>query len=94
MTSSVTRQGTEIVVSGGGSRTRLGSRPKTVAIRLISQVTAIPPRSRLRLTIAATSTAQSPGNLLYLTTNVPRTARLTVGKATVTLPVLSRPVSL
>jgi predicted acyl esterase len=91
--SALTPQGREIVVSGGGARTRLARRPRTVAIRLISQVTAIPPRSRLRLTIAATSTAQSSGNLLYLTSNVPSSARLTVGAATVTLPVLTRPVS-
>ncbi len=91
--SAITPQGRELVISAGGARTRLTRRPKTVAIRLISQVTAIPARSRLRLTIAATSTAQSPGNLLYLTSNVPRSARLTVGRAVVTLPVLARPVS-
>jgi hypothetical protein len=55
-------------------------------------VTAIPARSRLRLTIAATSTAQSPGNLLYLT-GAPNSARLTVGAARLTLPVLAKPVS-
>ena len=91
--SALTPQGREIVVSGGGTRARLSRRPKTVGIRLISQVTAIPPRSRLRLTLAATSTAQSPGNLLYLTSIVPPSARLNVGPATVTLPVLSRTVS-
>jgi predicted acyl esterase len=91
--SALTPQGREIVVSAGGARTRLARRQRTVAIRLLNQVTAIPPRSRLRLTIAATSTAQSPGNLLYLTSIVPRSARLTVGRATVTLPVLVRPVS-
>lgn len=92
--SALTAQGRrEIVVSAGGARTRLARRPRTVAIRLLNQVTAIPPRSRLRLTLAATSTAQSPGNLLYLTSLVPSSARLTVGRATVTLPVLVRPVS-
>jgi predicted acyl esterase len=91
--SALTPQGREIVVSAGGTRTRLTRRPKAIAIRLISQVTAIPARSRLRLTLAATSTAQSPGNLLYLTSNVPRSARLSVGPATVTLPVLTRTVS-
>jgi hypothetical protein len=59
---------------------------------MISQATSIPPGSRLRLTIAGTSTAQSPGNLLYLS-GVPRSARLTVGSATLDLPVLTRPVS-
>jgi hypothetical protein len=56
-------------------------------------VTAIPAGSRLRLTVAATSTAQAPGNLLYLTAGVPAAARLTVLRATATLPVLAQPVS-
>jgi predicted acyl esterase len=90
--SAVTPQRKEIVVSSGGARVRLTRKPKTVSVRLISQVTAIPARSRLRLTIAATSTAQSPGNLLYLT-GVPDSARLTVGGARLTLPVLAKPVS-
>lgn len=90
--SAVTPQGQEIVVSSGGARVRLRSKPKQVTIRLISQVTAVPPRSRLRLTIAATSTAQSPGNLLYLS-GVPRSARLVVGGARLTLPVLKTPIS-
>ena len=91
--SALTPQGREIVVSAGGARVRLARRPKTIAIRMQSQVTAIPARSRLRLTIGATSTVQSSANLLYLTTNVASSARLTVGRATVTLPVLTRPVS-
>jgi pimeloyl-ACP methyl ester carboxylesterase len=90
--SAPTPQRKEIVISSGGARVRLTRRPKTVTIRLISQVTAIPARSRLRLTIAATSTAQSPGNLLYLT-GAPNSARLTVGAARLTLPVLAKPVS-
>ena len=90
--SALTPQGREIVVSSGGARVRLGSKPKEVSIRLISQVTNVPPRSRLRLTVAATSTAQSPGNLLYLS-GVPRSARLVVGRARLTLPILAKPVS-
>jgi predicted acyl esterase len=90
--SAVTPQGREIVVSSGGARVKLGSRPKQVTIRLISQLTNVPPRSRLRLTIAGTSTAQSPGNLLYLS-GVPRSARLVVGTARITLPVLAKPIS-
>jgi predicted acyl esterase len=90
--SALTPQGKEIVISAGGARVRLTRKPKNVAVRLISQVTAVPARSRLRLTIAATSTAQSPGNLLYLT-GVPDSARLTVSRARLTLPVLARPVS-
>jgi predicted acyl esterase len=90
--SALAPDGREIVVSSGGARVRLRSKRKEVAIRLISQVTNVPPRSRLRLTVAGTSTAQSPGNLLYLS-GVPRAARLVVGRARLTLPVLSRPIS-
>jgi hypothetical protein len=90
--SAVTRAGKEIVVSAGGARTRLGSKTKQVGIRLISQVTNVPPGSRLRLTVAATSTAQSSGNLLYLS-GVPSSARLVVGPATLRLPVLRKPIS-
>jgi pimeloyl-ACP methyl ester carboxylesterase len=89
--SAVTPQRREIVVSSGGARVGLSSRPKQVAIRLISQLTNVPPRSRLRVTVAATSTAQSPGNLLYLS-GVPRSARLVVGPARLTLPVLTKPI--
>src|SRR6266545_2764158 len=90
--SAVTPRGGEIVVSAGGARTRLGRRPKRVTIRLISQATSIPRGSRLRLTIAATSTAQSSGNLLYLS-GVPRSAQLEVGAARLALPVLVKPIS-
>jgi hypothetical protein len=84
--------GKEIVVSSGGTRVGLGKKPKQVTIRMLSQVTALPRGSRLRLTVAATSTAQSPGNLLYLL-SVPRSSRLIVGPAKLSLPVLSRPIS-
>jgi len=90
--SALTPQGKEIVVSVGGARVRLGQRPKRLAVRLISQVTNVPPRSRLRLTVAGSSTAQNPGNLLYLS-SVPRGARLDVGPASLSLPLLARPVS-
>jgi len=59
---------------------------------MLSQVTALPRGSRLRLTVAATSTAQSAQDLLYLL-SVPRSARLTVGPAKLTLPVLAKPIS-
>jgi alpha-beta hydrolase superfamily lysophospholipase len=90
--SAVTGAGKEIVVSAGGARTRLGSKARQVRIRLISQVTNVPPGSRLRLTVAATSTAQSSGNLLYLA-GVPSSARLVVGPATLRLPVLRKSIS-
>ena len=87
-----TPDGREIVVSEGGAPTELTRRPRAVTIRLISQVTTIPARSRLELTLAGTSTAQNPGNLLYLVP-VPDRARLTIGKVQLSLPVLRTPVS-
>jgi predicted acyl esterase len=90
--SALTPQGKEIVVSAGGARARIGPRPRRLLIRMISQVTTIPPGSRLRVTVAGTSTAQSPGNPLYLS-GVPRSARLEVGPVSLTLPVLKKPVS-
>jgi predicted acyl esterase len=90
--SALTPQGKELVVSAGGARVRLGPKPKQVKVRLISQLTAIPKGSRLRLTIAATSTAQSSGNLLYLT-GVPRSSRLVVGPAGLSVPLMAKPIS-
>jgi hypothetical protein len=87
-----TPSGQEIVVSEGGTPTRLTARPRPVTIRLISQVTAIPARSRLELTLAATSTAQNPANLLYLVP-VREGARITLGKVELRVPVLRTPVS-
>jgi pimeloyl-ACP methyl ester carboxylesterase len=87
-----TPSGQEIVVSEGGAPTELARRPRTVTIRLISQVTAIPARSRLELTLAATSTAQNPANLLYLVPVSDR-ARITIGRVQLTLPVLRTPIS-
>jgi predicted acyl esterase len=84
--------GQEIVVSEGGTPTRLGARPTTVTIRLIAQATRIPAGSRLELTLAGTSTAQHPGNLLYLVP-VPQRARLTIRSVTLAVPALRTPIS-
>lgn len=86
-----TPAGKEIVVSGGGVPARTGAR--TYALRLIDQATFLPKGSRLTLTIAATSLRQSPGNLLYLDLPQASGARLTVGAATLELPVLATPLS-
>jgi len=90
--SALTPHGKEIVVSAGGARVHLGAKPKRVKIRLISQLTAVPKGSRLRLTIAATSTAQSSANLLYFTA-IPPSRRLAVGPATLSVPALAKPIS-
>jgi len=87
-----TPSGQEIVVSEGGAPTSLTARPKVVTIRLISQATRIPAGSRLELTLAGTSTAQNPGNLLYLVP-VPQRAKITLRSVTLTIPALRAPVS-
>jgi pimeloyl-ACP methyl ester carboxylesterase len=87
-----TPSGQEIVVSEGGAPTSLTARPKLVTIRLISQATRIPARSRLELTLAGTSTAQNVGNLLYLVP-VPQRARITLRNVTLTMPALRTPIS-
>jgi predicted acyl esterase len=86
-----TPAGQEIVVSGGGVPLTTGRR--TVTIRLIDQATFVPKGSRLTLTLASSSLAQNPGNLLYLDLPMPATARATIGPATMTLPVLTRAIS-
>jgi ABC-2 type transport system ATP-binding protein len=87
-----TPQGKEIVVSAGGIPTRNGSR--TVTIRLFSQATFVPRRSRLTLTLASSSTAQSPSNLLYLDQPpLPASARVRIGTAVLALPGLRSPVT-
>ena len=87
-----TTDGREIVVSEGGAPTTLGRRPRTVTIRLISQVTKIPAGSRLELTLAGTSTAQHPANLLYLVP-VPQRATITLSNVQLRVPTLRTPVS-
>jgi predicted acyl esterase len=83
----------EVVISEGGAPTgTLGPTSRLVTIRLMSQAARIPRGSRLRLTLAGSSTAQHPDNLLYLA-GAPSGARLALGEAKVVLPVLRRPVS-
>jgi pimeloyl-ACP methyl ester carboxylesterase len=80
------------IVSDGGAAVRLGATPRSVTFRLISDAVRIPKGARLRLTLAATSTAQSSSNLLY-PGGVPAGLRLRVGTVQVALPVLTKPVS-
>ena len=75
------------VVASGAAATRDGSAP--VAIRLNSQVTTLPRGARLRLTVSTTSTAQDPGNLLYLEAPpLPQRARFAVRSVSLALPLL------
>jgi acetyl esterase/lipase len=80
----------EVVVSAGGAATTsLGGKARRVTIRLMSNATLISPGSTLKLTLSATSTAQSP---LYVV-GVDSGSRLTIGRVTLSLPALRRPIS-
>ncbi|MDX6409590.1 MAG: hypothetical protein QOE13_2661 [Gaiellaceae bacterium] len=91
--SAITPSGSEIVVSDGGADTQAnGNRVRTVTIKLQNEVTSIPAGSRLRVTLGARSTVQNVGNLVYLIP-VPEGSVAHIGKVTLTLPVLPKPVS-
>jgi pimeloyl-ACP methyl ester carboxylesterase len=89
---SVDVQGKETILTEGGTITSLGRRARTVSIKLISTGNVIRPGSKLRVYLGGTSTVQNVANLLYLKL-VPDESRLTVGKVTVTLPLLPKPIS-
>jgi predicted acyl esterase len=86
-------RGSETIVSEGGLNTTGLTGTRRLTIRLIDTATLIPKGSRLTLTLASSSTAQNAGNLLYLNLPMPRLARLQVGGAKLTLPILKTPVS-
>jgi predicted acyl esterase len=91
--SAITPSGSEIVVSDGGTDTQAsGKNPRTVTIKLQNEVTSIPAGSRLRVTVGARSTVQNIGNLVYLIP-VLEGSVAHIGKVTLTLPVLPKPVS-
>jgi hypothetical protein len=91
--SAVTPAGKTIVVSDGAAGfLSFGAKPKTVTIRLPDEVTAVPRGSRLRVTLGATSTLQSPANLVYLN-QVAATSKLSIRRVTLALPVLATPIS-
>ena len=71
-----TPAGKEIVVSGGGVPLRAGTH--VYKIGLIDQATVIPKGSTLRVTLASSSLAQNPGNLLYLSLPLPAKARVSI----------------
>jgi predicted acyl esterase len=91
--SALTPSGNEVVVSEGGTQPRLTRRSTPVTIRFIDDATVIPKGARLRITIASASTAQDPGDVLYLDIGMPPSSRITVGRATLRLPVLRKPLS-
>jgi predicted acyl esterase len=83
----------ETVVTEGGVNTTGLSGTRELTIRLIDTATLIPRGARLRLTLASSSLAQNPGNLLYLNLPMPPAARVVLGRARLTLPILRAPVS-
>jgi predicted acyl esterase len=89
---SVDARGQETVLTEGGTITSLGRKARTVAIKLIATGNVIRRGSKLRVYLGGTSTVQNVANLLYLKL-VPDASRLTVGKVTVTLPLLPNPIS-
>jgi predicted acyl esterase len=84
--------GSETVLSEGGAAASFGRASRTVSFKLISDANLIPRGARLRLYLAATSTVQSLANLLYLKLVPPR-SQLTIGRVSLTLPVLPKTIS-
>jgi predicted acyl esterase len=89
---SVDGRGQETVLTEGGTITSLGKKARTVSIKLIATGNVVRSGSKLRVYLGGTSTVQNVANLLYLKL-VPDDSRLTVGKVTVTLPLLPKPIS-
>jgi predicted acyl esterase len=87
------RRGKTIVVSDGGINTSAMSGTHTLTIRMIDDATVIPRGSTLTLTLASNSLAQDPNNLLYLDLPMPAGAKVSLGAAQLTLPVLRKPIS-
>jgi ABC-2 type transport system ATP-binding protein len=83
----------ELVIADGGIELpSLGAKLRTITIRLPDEIIPIPAGYRPRLTLAATSAAQSFANIVYLLP-VPSESSATIGRVTLTLPVLKKPVS-
>ena len=86
-----TPAGKEIIVSSGGVPTTPGRR--TYTIRMIDQATFVPKGSRFSVTVASSSSAQNPANLLYLDLPMVAGARVTLGPMALSIPVLTKVIS-
>ena len=86
-----TPAGKEIIVSSGGVPTTPGRRAYT--IRMIDQATFVPKGSRFSVTVASSSSAQNPANLLYLDLPMVAGARVTLGPMALSIPVLTKTIS-
>jgi predicted acyl esterase len=82
----------DTVLSEGGTLTTFGTKPSGVKFSLISDANLLKPGTRLRLTLGGTSTVQNIANLLYLKP-VPDDARLKIRRVSLTVPVLTKPIS-
>ncbi len=82
--------GTDEVVSEGGTALRPSSKSHTVTIHLLDFATTLPAGTKLSLTFTPVTTGS---NVVYLLSSVSDTARLSIGKAVLTLPVLKKPIS-
>jgi predicted acyl esterase len=89
---SVDARGQETVLTEGGTITALGKKARTVSFKLISTGNLLRIGTKLRLYLGGTSTVQNVANLLYLKL-VPDDSQLTVGKVTLTLPLLPKTIS-
>jgi predicted acyl esterase len=89
---SVDARGQETVLTEGGTITALGKKARTVSFKLISTGNLLRVGTKLRLYLGGTSTVQNVANLLYLKL-VPDDSQLTVGKVTLTLPLLPKTIS-
>jgi pimeloyl-ACP methyl ester carboxylesterase len=86
-----TKAGKEIVVSSGGLPTTPGKR--TYTIRMLDQATFVPKGSRFSVTVASSSSAQNPANLLYLDLPMVPGARVALGPITLSIPLLTKAIS-
>ena len=82
--------GTEEVVSQGGIALKPSSKPHAVTIKLLAFATTLPAGTKLSLTFSPVTTGS---NVVYLLSSVENGARITIGKAALTLPVLQKPIS-
>jgi alpha-beta hydrolase superfamily lysophospholipase len=77
-------------VSAGGAKITAPS--GTVTIKLMDQALRVAAGQRLVVYLSSTSTAQDPGNALYLA-GVQPASQITIGRSTLTLSVLQKAVS-
>jgi hypothetical protein len=89
---SLDARGKETVLTEGGTITTLGKKARTVTFKLISTGNLLRRGTKLRVYLGGTSTVQNVANLLYLKL-VPDNSQLTVGKVTLTLPLLPKTIS-